>query len=201
MQFFSWFRGKRLLSGAGRGRRGAASVEAVVVLPVFIVIFAAILFVRNKQLLTHAAEARARSCAWQYSANNCTSIPSGCEDVLRTSTAENPASKAVEDVFQDAKNGLGKDPKGVFEAVTRKLLGHAIQALFGKYSEAKVEHELARPSVLGGDSSTSPASASPAAPSPAASVIVVGRYHLACNLAPQKPVDVVKDAWGKITGL
>jgi hypothetical protein len=52
-------------------RRGAASAEAVVVLPIFIVLFISLFYVRDQVLAKQAAQERARTCAWLYSWNNC----------------------------------------------------------------------------------------------------------------------------------
>jgi hypothetical protein len=70
--------------------RGAASLEAAIALPVMIIVFAGALFVRDKFLAVADAQARARSCAWQYSASNCTVMPAECGGVLADGDPRRP---------------------------------------------------------------------------------------------------------------
>ena len=165
-----------------RHSRGTATVEAVVVLPFFIMILAGIGFVRDKQLAIQAAENRARSCAWQYSANDCSQKPAGCEDVLKDGIAPRSGTK-VDDVLNSAKSQVlaGGDAKGVIEKVATDILGPAIDALFGRYLAASTHGKVNRPGILGGGQT-----------------VVEGQYHLACNLRSTNPGDVVSDAWDKI---
>jgi hypothetical protein len=162
--------------------RGTASVEAAVALPFFVLVLSGIWFVRDRQLAIQSAENQVRSCAWQYSANDCSEVPKGCEGVLAPGTAPRANTK-VDDVLNDAKSEVvaGGDSKGVIETVATKLLGPAIDALFGRFVEASTTRQVARPGILGGDQT-----------------VVSGRYHLACNLQPTTPAQVVNDAWAKI---
>lgn len=76
----------RSLSGSRAHARGAASVEAVVVLPVFLILFISLFYVRDQVLARQATQEQARTCAWLYSANNCefdaNSMPAYCDGVL-----------------------------------------------------------------------------------------------------------------------
>jgi hypothetical protein len=170
------------IHGARRRARGTASVEAVIALPFFILVLSGVWFLRDKQLAQQASENQARSCAWQYSANDCTEIPKGCEGVLSPGTAPRSATK-VDNVLSDAKSAVlaGGDSKGVIEKVATDLLGPAIDALFGRFVDAKTARSLNRPGVLGGGQT-----------------VVTGSYHLACNLQPTTPAKVVSDAWDRI---
>ncbi|HKO48575.1 MAG TPA: hypothetical protein VJV79_12675 [Polyangiaceae bacterium] len=170
------------LRRARRLSRGVASYEALVALPFFILILAGVTLVRDRQLAIQAAENQARSCAWLYSASDCTSIPSGCEGVLRPGTAPRPATQ-VDDVLRDAKSQVlaGGDAKGVIEKVAVALLGPAIDALFGRYLAGSANRNVTRPGLFGGGQT-----------------VVEGRYHLACNLHPTTPEDVVDDVWSKL---
>jgi hypothetical protein len=171
-----------LIRRARRGARGTASVEAAVALPLFVLVLSGIWFVRDRQLAIQSAENQARSCAWQYSANDCSDVPKGCEGVLSPGTAPRANTK-VDDVLNDAKSTVlaGGDSKGVIETVATKLLGPAIDALFGRFVDGSTERQLARPAILGGGQT-----------------VVSGKYHLACNLQPTTPTQVVEDAWAKI---
>jgi hypothetical protein len=167
-----------------RRGRGTASVEAVVALPFFILVLSGVWFVRDRQLAIQSAENQARSCAWQYSANDCSSIPKGCEGVLSPGTAP-PTANAIDNALNDAKSEVlaGGDSKGVIEKVAAGILGPAIDALFGRFVEGKSSRTLNRPGVLGGGQA-----------------VFAGSYHLACNLQPTTPAEVVEDAWNKIVG-
>src|SRR3954467_2633041 len=91
------------LRRARRCARGTASVEAAVALPFFVLVLSGIWFVRDRQLAIQSAENQARSCAWQYSANDCSEVPKGCEGVLAPGTAPRANTK-VDDVLNDAKS-------------------------------------------------------------------------------------------------
>src|SRR4051812_8832514 len=169
---------------ARRCARGTASIEAVVALPFFVLVLSGIWFVRDRQLAIQSAENQARSCAWQYSANDCTSIPKGCEGVLTPGSAP-PAGNVIDDALNDAKSAVsaGGDSKGVVEKIASGTLAPAIDALFGRFVEGKSSRTLNRPGVLGGGQA-----------------VFTGSYHLACNLQPTTPAKVVEDAWNKIVG-
>ena len=93
------------------------------------------------------------------------------------------ANTKVDDVLNDAKSAVlaGGDSKGVIETVATKLLGPAIDALFGRFVDGSTTRQVARPGILGGGQT-----------------VVSGGYHLACNLQPTTPAQVVDDAWAKI---
>jgi hypothetical protein len=65
-----------------RDRRGAASVEAVVVIPTLLVVLFAIRFVAQRHRIANEALAAARECAFRFATEGCTRVPPGCERVL-----------------------------------------------------------------------------------------------------------------------
>jgi len=165
-----------------RRQRGTATVEAAIAVPFFVLVLSGIWFVRARQLAIQSTENQARSCAWQYSANNCTAVPKGCEGLLSPGTAPHGNTK-VDDVIDDAKSKVlaGGDSKGVIETVATRLLAPAIDALFGNFVQAMATQMVSRPGILGSGQTT-----------------IAGQYHLACNLQPTTPEQVVDDAWKKI---
>jgi len=171
------------LSRARRRARGTASVEAAVALPFFILVLSGVWFVRDRQIAIQTVENQARSCAWQYSANNCMKVPAGCETVLLAPGTAPHAATRVDDALNDAKSSVlsGGDSKGVIEKVATEMLGPVIDELFGHFVDASTRRGVTRPGILGGGQT-----------------VVGGRYHLACNLRPSKPADVVSDAWNRI---
>jgi hypothetical protein len=169
-----------------RGECGAAMVEAVVVLPVFVILFVSLVYVRDLGLAKQQAEMQARSCAWLYSASNCSFrgglVPAECEGVLREGHVS--ASPDLEQALENGKSQILEQasPEGALSSVVAPLLGDAISAAFGRSLSAEVRREVARPSLYGGKTAA-----------------VTGRYHLACNLTPQEPEDVALDAWDFFT--
>lgn len=155
-------------------------VEATIVVPLFILLLVAVLYVRDQALTQQAVEMKARSCAWQFSAANCNTVPPGCDGMVAQSTKPNPASQEVMDALQGGKDQAvtQADKTGVVSKIVSSLLGPVLDAAFGRSLDATVERDLERPGPFGGDTKQ-----------------MTGRYHLACNLTPESPKDVAKDAW------
>ncbi len=152
--------------------RGAASVEAVVVLPVLIILFASVLYVRTQVLGRQAAESQARACAWAYSMNNCTSVPVGCNARLVSAGAS--LGGQVESALSEAGAGIAAP---IVSAVLRPFL----ELAFGQALDAKTDVAFERPALYGGGTRS-----------------VHGGYHLACNVGPKTLTDVAKDAWNAL---
>jgi hypothetical protein len=159
--------------------RGAAMVEAVIALPVFIVILIGVFYVRDQVLARQDAQAQARSCAWQYSANNCTEMPAGCEGVLGALTKDGASGAALTKALAGgADSALGSVGNELVDAALGGLLDDALSSALGSSVPAAATREVARPALYGGGTA-----------------VVKGRYTLACNLAPTTPGEVAKDAW------
>jgi sirohydrochlorin ferrochelatase len=162
-----------------RSSRGAATAEAVVVLPVFVVLFVGMFFVRDLTGAALAADQEARRCAWQYSANSCRDIPPGCEDVVQGTSrgSINPNMDQALTKMQDAlKNGTDAE-----EAVARILESMVVDALaqvFSRSLDSKKTIEQVRPDLFGGGNT-----------------VTVGKYHLACNIPAQGKEDIATAAW------
>jgi hypothetical protein len=154
--------------------RGAASVEAVVVLPFFVLLFISLFYVRDQVLTRQAAQERARTCAWLYSNNSCDKgqLPPECQDVVKDVPLAADAAKTVTDKLTG---------DGFFQDVVSGLIDSALETAFGSAFDVKVEREVARPAIYGGKTQA-----------------IVGEYHLACNLKPKTKIDVAKDAWSRV---
>jgi hypothetical protein len=166
--------------------RGAASVEAVVVLPIFVIVFISLFYLRDIAVTKQAAEEHARMCAWLHSANNCPEeVPAGCEDVLAPASAPSVIAPGVEEAFNDGVKRLeqGETPSGgkLVSGAIAPLIGSALEAAFGRATEADAQRTVEKPVLFGGGQRT-----------------VRGRYHLACNLQRTTPEKVAEDAWLKI---
>lgn len=154
-------------------------MEAVVVIPVFIVLFAGIVYFGNQALAAHAAEAEARTCAWLYSANNCDEVPPGCEGILELASGTGAGDdkgasggdvKSKLDEAESAGGGIG--------SIVSSLLKNALHDLFSRSLNANTHRDVQRPTTFGGGT-----------------VTTFRKYHLACNLTPREPIDVATDAW------
>jgi hypothetical protein len=150
-------------------------VEAVVVLPVFIIIFVSVFYIRSQVLSRQAAESKARTCAWAYSMKNCNEIPPGCEGVLQVVSGAGRVDDKIEGALSSATGGL-------VGPVIAKVLEPALKAAFGRALDARTQKSYERPTLYGGGTATTS-----------------GSYHLACNLTPETPLDVAKDAWNALS--
>ena len=61
-----------------RRARGAATVEAVIALPVLVLVLLGVHLVERRALVRHATLADARACAWAHAASGCRAWPTGC---------------------------------------------------------------------------------------------------------------------------
>jgi hypothetical protein len=156
-----------------RAKRGVATVEAVVALPVLVLLFVAVFFFRDRAGAQHETATRARSCAWLYSANDCRGIPAGCEGVLTDTSAVGDASE----IPMPAIAGDSEENRKV-NGIVSGLLDKALLTLFGSGVKAHATKGVRRPSVLG-----------------EGTLELSSDYHLACNLAPTTADRVVRDAW------
>jgi hypothetical protein len=66
-----------------RREAGAALAEAVIMLPVFTIIFFGVVYVKNASVVALENLSKARECAWTYSNNACQTLPAGCEEGKR----------------------------------------------------------------------------------------------------------------------
>lgn len=157
-------------------RRGAASAEAVVVLPIFIVLFISLFYVRDQALTKQAAQERARTCAWLYSWNNCQ-----FDEKLMPAECEKKATEAP--IGADAANAVTEKltGDGFFNDIVSGMLDEALEAAFGRATDVKISREVTVPALYGGKTQT-----------------LTGEYHIACNLKPTTAPEVAKDAWSRV---
>jgi hypothetical protein len=157
-------------------RRGAASVEAVIVLPIFVLLFISLFYVRDQVVARQATQSQARTCAWLYSWNNCdkSALSPECQAVV---TDEAFFNDATAELSEKLGGGLVGDAlKGILDPV--------LEAAFGRALDAQVSKEIPRPAIYGGKTQN-----------------VSGSYHLACNLKPTTAPEVARDAWSRISPL
>lgn len=161
--------------------RGAASIEAVVALPVFVILFIGVIFVRDLTGARLAADSEARRCAWEFSANGCSDIPVGCAGVVRRL----PLGELDEDMSDTWEAGVSALENGnvqgaIITALTRFVLVPLTSA-FTQRLEANKTLERTRPNVFGGGTSQ-----------------VSGRYRLSCNLKSKSQQKIIDDVWSSL---
>jgi len=157
-------------------------VEAVIVIPVLILLWVSLYYAGGLVLTQQKMEVAARSCAWLYSANNCTAVPAGCEDLLaNTHSASVPPE--VSDTLQHGGDAAinGSDAKGIVGEIIGELVLAPLVAAFTSSVDAKVEQPVQQPVAYGEGVK-----------------VVTGRYHLACNLAHDTPEDMADRAWSAL---
>ncbi|HMA92125.1 MAG TPA: hypothetical protein VKP30_05530 [Polyangiaceae bacterium] len=169
--------------------RGAASVEAVVALPVFVILFVAMFFIRDLAGARLRADQEVRRCSWEYALNyNCEAPPPGCNGVVGNSHYGSLLPTGIDDAIRSV--GEGSNPKGsnpvssedlarvkhVLENFVAEFLAEAISRRF----EAEKLIERERPAMFGAGKS-----------------VVRGKYNLACNVRHQDQHDVITSVWNQ----
>lgn len=167
--------------------RGTASVEAVIVLPVFVILFVGIFFARDLQAAKLASEQQARRCAWEYSYTGCDPDhrPSGCTVPDADQPLAGDLSEVIDRVNLDDQSlstiqgdlGLGK----VVRDLIRDQVVSRLAAALTHDIEATTTVERERPNLFG-----------------AGKTVIDGKYRLACNLRPQTPAQLLDTAWHKL---
>lgn len=161
--------------------RGVASVEAVVALPVFVILFVGMFFVRDLTSSRLAADQEVRRCSWEYALNyNCGGTPPGCGNVVGKSHYGSLTPK-----FDQTLNSLGdttqyqnSDGFAAVKRILQKFVSDYLAQAVTKRFEAQKTIERERPGLFGGGKS-----------------VVSGKYGLACNVPPQGQHDVLTAVW------
>jgi hypothetical protein len=162
--------------------RGVATVEAIVVLPVFVILFVGIYFVRDLEGAKLAADAEARRCAWVYSMDGCgDSPPAGC-DAMRLKPNLAPSLEDISTKISaqapgaNASGLVGK----IYDIIASTVLEKLADAL-SKTGESRKSIELDRPGLFGGGK-----------------VQMAGKYRLACNINRVEHKGLLDQAWSAI---
>ncbi len=155
------------------GARGTASVEAVVALPVLLLLFISVFYVRDNALALQSAANQARTCAWLYSAANCpddrSALPAACQGA---------ALSVDPDVVDPPELPVTVEP---IKTAIDSLLEVALEAAFGSATTVAAEKSFSPPELYGGGTK-----------------VVHRNYHLACNIKKKDLGDVVLEAWTNV---
>jgi hypothetical protein len=153
-------------------------VEAVIALPVFVILFVAAIYVRDLMGTRHEVGTQARTCAWLYSANNCTSVPPGCSEFIHDGAAH---GREIDEIVGGVADELDVLGSGMVRTTVELVVNDVLEAAFGKLVDSQSTRAVRRPPLFGGSEVTVP-----------------GRYRLACNVQPQTLGQILEDAWGSI---
>jgi hypothetical protein len=128
--------------------RGAAMVEAVILVPTLLLLLLAVLHIhRSRSAVLHAAS-RARSCAFEYAVHGCKTVPEGCERIVASSssTKDVELGKRADRDAEEAEPGImgviGRIVPSMKSISTFPILGDAIGRFFGARGRATVEVEF-----------------------------------------------------------
>ena len=138
-----------------RDQTGTVLVEFVVLLPLFVLLFAFVLYMFKTYETKQLTMLKARGCGWQYAMDGCESPPEGC-DIF-------PAGGGEQSGFDQAKAGL-KDGSWIDAAAHFPVVGSAIKVLFGEGRRGTAVTTVARPPLFGGGE-----------------VSIEGTFYILCN--------------------
>jgi hypothetical protein len=138
-------------------RRGSASVEVVVMLPVFLVLFFGVYHVHGVANARLEARAAARGCAYQFAMAACRDLT----PAIDLCEGAEPVRGAPLD------GGESEEPGSVLESIEDwPLLGPMVTSVFGESASARAEREAR--AYLGNDPT-----------------VEAGDLHLVCNTEPR----------------
>lgn len=156
-------------------------VEAVIVIPVLILLWVSLYYAGGLALTQQKTEATARSCAWLYSAGSCDeeNIPAGCQDYVHNTHVSSVPPKIADALDQGAQNAMnGGDAKGIVGSIVANLVAAPLVAAFTSAVDSRVDQQMAQPAAYGGGIK-----------------VVTGQYHLACNVPHDTPEKMAERAW------
>lgn len=146
-----------------RRREGTASVEIVVMLPFFVLLWASISYLHEAASAALTVRERVRGCAWEVAVNGCTD-----------EAASGPLCREV--IIE--KRERGEDRRNlpeVFEQVTDiPVIGKYVESLFGEDVEVRSEQSTRGLSNMGGQ-------------------LMIGRYAMVCNTVPKRGEELLEE--------
>jgi hypothetical protein len=166
-----------------RRRRGAALVEAAILLPFLTIVFAGAVYIGRRELSKQQALLTARSCAWRYAHGACTALPPGCpEELFRKHHTPEPDPLIVEQVMA-ARATTDSAGQGAFAAAVRDKVDTILFFVLSDTVTTRAVRTVAVPAPLQGAPGEARAS-----------------YYLPCNLAPMSPGRMTGELWDSLIG-
>lgn len=141
-----------------RRERGIASIEAAIMLPLLIIVFAGVLYVEKLVSGAQRATSTARSCAWRVAASGCGEVPPECPDDAgegepktqsRLDQAGVPSSIDLAGIAREE----GAEDDDRTNNVLSEIGSRLNDLLLDRY-EAHVEEEFQKSKILGGEKVT-----------------------------------------------
>lgn len=126
-----------------RDQRGAAYAEAVIMLPVYLAMFALFGLVHNEAHQKMETLAQSRSAAWQRSNAGCEGEDESCPSCMGVEGADDGT---VYGDIDGAINGVGEVP------IVGSILEGMLDGLFGSQTTLRASATIERPRLLGGGS-------------------------------------------------
>ncbi len=160
-----------LISSKTRRRRsGTASLEAVMLLSVFILIFAGIRYVETLWESRQQVLLQARKCAWLYANAGCEeeNLPQDCIEILQDATGLPERNALAESMNGGVLDGLAEVP----------LIGPVIEGLFANAFTSRAERQVQQTPLIG-----------------ERTVAIIGNYYLMCNEKKRDMLDLITDAF------
>jgi hypothetical protein len=122
----------------GRVRRGAAMVEALIALPVFLAVAIALPWLHALYAGKQRAGLEARSCAFAHAYAGCREPPPHCASTL--AAAGSPDAESANSIETQARALVPLPGFDVFEWVP--ALGEAVRGLLGEKTRARAQFEV-----------------------------------------------------------
>lgn len=157
--------------------RGSASVEIVVMLPLFIILFAGIYHLHALGVLALDNAERARGCAWQFAVQGCEAASTGdlCEGVSVAKDADVKRESDARAAGGDETAAELEKSKSVLDQVADiPILGGLVEALFGEGAVAALRRQTA--GFMGEEE-----------------VTLQKSYYVVCNTVAKSWSDLMKD--------
>ena len=130
-------------------QRGVASVEAVIMLPVLVLMLFGVGYVSRLFSQTLTANDRARLCVQRFAQMSCehqNALPTYCRNVFRNADEPPPEDSESQAALSDAR-----EDDGVQEAQSRSsMLTDILDGLFGDGKIATAKMGAKRPRIFGG---------------------------------------------------
>jgi hypothetical protein len=149
-------------------RQGTVLVEFVVLLPLFVLILAGVMYLFRSYEGKQLAMLKARSCGWQFALHGCETPPEDCS----VGDADQ-GEKGVDQALAQLKDGSVIDA-----AIQLPVIGSAIKALFGVGTRGSASTSVSRPPLLGGGE-----------------VKYAGTFYVLCNTVHRTLGDTAKETF------
>ncbi|MET0412667.1 MAG: hypothetical protein ABW217_15290 [Polyangiaceae bacterium] len=166
-----------------RRRRGAALVEAAILLPFLTIVFAGAVYIGRRELAQQHALLTARSCAWRYALGACTALPPGCPEELFQKNSSPDPDPLIREQVMEARAATDSAGQGAFAAAVRDKVDGILFFVLSDTVTTRAVRTIAVPSPLHGAPGEARAS-----------------YYLPCNLAPLSPGRMAGELWDSLLG-